>query len=81
LTFSGLEIDKNIALKSFGQHIKSVRKSKGMTQIEVASAMQRDQQSLQRVESGRVNPSLTYIMELAAALNVKVGELVEFPQK
>jgi putative transcriptional regulator len=76
-----LEIDKNRTLKSFGQHIKNVRKSKGMTQVEVASAMQRDQQSLQRVESGRVNPSLTYIIELAAALNVKVTELIEFPEQ
>jgi putative transcriptional regulator len=73
-----LELDKHIALKNFGQHIKLLRKSKGMTQIEVSSAMQRDQQSLQRVESGRVNPSLTYLIELAGALNIPVSELVEF---
>lgn len=58
--------------------MKKVRKSKGMTQLEVSSAMKRDQQSLQRVESGRVNPSLTYLMELAAALGMSVDELVKF---
>jgi putative transcriptional regulator len=78
LTFSQLELDKHIALKNFGQHIKQMRKSKGLTQIEVASAMRRDQQSLQRVESGRVNPSLTYLIELATALNVPFPELVDF---
>jgi putative transcriptional regulator len=78
LTFSRLELDKHIALKNFGQHIRQVRKSKGLTQIEVASAMRRDQQSLQRVESGRVNPSLTYLIELAMALNVSFAELGDF---
>jgi transcriptional regulator with XRE-family HTH domain len=65
-------------LKNFGLHVKAMRKARGMTQLEVSSAMKRDQQSLQRVESGRVNPSLTYLMELAAALGMSVDELVKF---
>lgn len=78
MTFTRLKQDRDIVLKNFGQHVKKVRKSKGMTQLEVSSAMKRDQQSLQRVESGRVNPSLTYLMELAAALGMSVDELVKF---
>lgn len=79
MTFIGLDFDKHIALKNLGLHIKTLRKAKGMTQIEVSSAMKRDQQSLQRVESGRVNPSYTYLLELASALNVGINELVLAP--
>lgn len=78
MTFIRLKQDKDIVLKNFGSHVKAVRKARGMTQLEVSSAMKRDQQSLQRVESGRVNPSLTYLMELAAALGMSVDELVKF---
>lgn len=71
-------IDKQIALKKFGSHVKKLRNAKGMTQIEVSSAMQRDQQSLQRVESGNTNPSLTYLIELAEALGIELAELINF---
>jgi putative transcriptional regulator len=49
-----------------------------MTQFQVATDMGRDQQSLQRVESGKVNLSLTYLMELANALEVSIEELIRF---
>jgi transcriptional regulator with XRE-family HTH domain len=55
-----------------------MRKERNMTQIEVSSRMSRDQQSLQRVESGRVNPSLSYLIDLSEALEVEISELVSF---
>lgn len=72
------EFQKYTILKSFGLHIKHLRKQKGLTQIEVSSAMQRDQQSLQRVESGKVNPSMTYLIELSDALGISIQELFSF---
>lgn len=72
------ELDKNETLQRFGLHVKNLRKTKSMTQIEVSSAMQRDQQSLQRVESGNINPSLIYLIELADALDVTICELTTF---
>lgn len=65
-------------LKAFGEHIKKIRTDKKMTQLEVSSAMQRDQQSLQRIEKGKVNPSLTYLIDLAGALGVEPSELLGF---
>lgn len=41
--------------------------------------MNKDQQSLQRVESGNVTPSLFYVYELAIALEVSINELTDFP--
>lgn len=62
--------EKDIRLIEFGKTVKKIRVSKGLTQVEISSKMNRDQQSLQRVESGRVNLSYTYILELASALEI-----------
>lgn len=69
---------KEIILKKFGQHIKNLRMAQNLTQVEVSSAMVRDQQSLQRVESGRVNPSLTYLLELANAMKIDPKVFFDF---
>ena len=69
---------KEILQKSFGNHIKQLRLKKGLTQVDVSSSMNKDQQSLQRVESGNVSPSLYYLFQLAEALNVEPGELLVF---
>jgi transcriptional regulator with XRE-family HTH domain len=49
--------------------------------MEVSSKMNRDQQSLQRIESGNVSPSLHYLIELAEALGVSLAELMTFKIK
>lgn len=69
---------KEIIQKSFGSHLKKLRLQKGLTQVEVSSNMGKDQQSLQRIESGLVSPSLYYLFELANALGVTVSELMDF---
>jgi transcriptional regulator with XRE-family HTH domain len=72
---------KQIILKSFGLHVKNIRIKKTLTQVEVSSRMNKDQQSLQRVESGNVSPSLNYLIELAEALDVIPAELITFKIK
>jgi putative transcriptional regulator len=72
---------KEIVQKSFGLHLKKLRESKFLTQVEVSSRMNKDQQSLQRVESGNVSPSLFYLYELAKALDVTSNELMTFEIK
>jgi putative transcriptional regulator len=69
---------REIILKEFGLHVKNIRLTKGFTQLYVCKPMGRDQQSLQRVESGKVNPSLIYMMELANGLEVSMEELTVF---
>lgn len=69
---------KDILQKQFGNHVKQIRIAKKLTQIEVSSKMGKDQQSLQRVESGNVSPSLYYLFQLANALQVDVKELFDF---
>jgi transcriptional regulator with XRE-family HTH domain len=73
-----LSLKKEILQKNFGQHIRSIRLKKGLTQIEVSSKMNKDQQSLQRVESGNVSPSLFYLFQLANGLDISIQELMTF---
>ena len=70
--------EKNILQKQFGTHVKKIRVSKGLTQVEVSSKMNKDQQSLQRVESGNVSPSLYYLFQLSEGLQVDIKELLDF---
>ncbi len=72
---------KDILQKSFGNHVKRLRISKNLTQITVSANMNKDQQSLQRVESGNVSPSLFYLFELANALDISLAELLTFEIK
>jgi len=73
-----LNHSKEILQKSFGIHVKKLRIQKKLTQVEVSSNMNKDQQSLQRLESGNVSPSLFYLFQLSNALNVSLPELMEF---
>ena len=69
---------KEIIQKSFGIHVRNLRIEKCLTQVELSSNMNKDQQSLQRVESGNVSPSLYYLFELAEGLGISISELMEF---
>jgi transcriptional regulator with XRE-family HTH domain len=73
-----IPINKDILQKNFGRHIRDIRIKKGLTQVEVSSSMNKDQQSLQRIESGKVSPSLYYLFELSEGLGISIQELVSF---
>jgi len=73
-----LEIKKDILQRNFGLHVKNLRLNKGFTQVEVSSNMNKDQQSLQRIESGKISPSLFYLFQLANSLDVSISELMDF---
>lgn len=49
-----------------------------MTQEELAFQINKDQQSLQRLEKGKVNPTFIYLLDLAEGLGVHVKELLDF---
>ncbi|MBB6273142.1 transcriptional regulator with XRE-family HTH domain [Pedobacter cryoconitis] len=69
-------MDKELILKRLGQKIREIRKEKGMSQKDLAHAVNKDQQSVQRLESGNVNPSYYYLTEIAVGLGVEVKDLI-----
>jgi putative transcriptional regulator len=76
-----LVADKNILLKQFGAHIKQIRLKKNLTQFDVACLINKDRQSIQRLESGKINPTVYYLFELAESLGVDFKTLTNFDFK
>jgi len=70
-------MDKDQNLVILGQRIKHLRKEKGLTQIDLASRINKDQQSIQRLEAGGVNPSYLYLRDIAKGLGMKIDEILK----
>jgi putative transcriptional regulator len=71
-------MNKEAYLKKLGAHIASLRISKGISQAEFARSCDKDPQSLNRLERGRINPSVIYLKEIAEELGVDVKDLLNF---
>jgi len=71
-----IPMKKEILLKKLGKRIQEIRKEKGITQVELANSIGKDQQSIQRLEAGGVNPSFYYLVEVAKGLEVEVEKLI-----
>ncbi len=64
-------------LKQFGTEIKTVRKSKKITQLQLASLCDIDIRTIQRIEKGEFNPSLRVLMRIANAFDMSLSELIK----
>jgi len=71
-------ISKKKYLKLFGAHVRILRHKKGFTQQQLSHLMDKDTQSLQRIERGVINPSIYYLYELANALEIEPKQLLNF---
>ncbi len=71
-------MNKEAYLKKLGAHIASLRISKGLSQAELARCCDKDPQSLNRLEKGRINPSVIYLKEIAVELQIDVKDLLDF---
>ena len=65
-------------LKTFGDCIRAVRKERKMTQIELAKASGLSVNSIRLYESGKHNPKMDSLKQLADALEVEVTELIPY---
>lgn len=63
--------------KEFGKRIIMLREQKGWSQSDFARACNKDRQAIEKLENGKVNPTLYTLLELANALEVSLGELVD----
>ena len=68
-----LEIQKKI-----GQRIIELRTNKGWTQSDLARACGKDRQAIEKLENGKVNPTLFSLYEIAKVLEVPVSRLIAF---
>lgn len=72
-------MNKEVLLKDLGEKIRLIRKDKGITQVQLAHSIGKDQQSIQRLEAGNINPSYIYLQEIADGLNIPLLDLLSKP--
>lgn len=64
-------------LKQFGTEIKTVRKSKKITQLQLSSLCDVDIRTIQRIEKGEFNPSLRVLIRIANAFEISLSSLIK----
>ena len=71
-------MNKEQLKKKVGQRIVELRSQKGWSQSDLARACNKDRQALEKLENGKVNPTLYSLLEIAKALEVKLKDLINF---
>ena len=64
-------------LIKLGQRIKQLRDEKGMSQIALAVELDYEKSNMSRLESGRVNPRIITLFNVAKALDITLHDLVK----
>lgn len=70
-------MEQDQVLKKFGEIVKEARLSKGLTQLELADKFSSAEATISRLEKGKMNPSLTWILKLSEALGINPSELLD----
>jgi transcriptional regulator with XRE-family HTH domain len=71
---------KNPALlHAFGEHLRALRKHRGLSQQALADEADISWPTVQRVEAGSQSATLEVLAALAQALKISLTELVDFP--
>ena len=63
--------------KELGKRIVELRKQKGWSQSDLARASNKDRQAIEKLENGKVNPTLYTLLEIANALEISLSKLVD----
>lgn len=67
---------KDARLIAFGERIREIRKSKGLSQEALADLAGVDRSYMGHIERGEKNITLTKIYQIAGALNIPASKLV-----
>ena len=69
------------SLKLFALHLKSIRQSKNFTQQQLAFESGISLSQIARIETARINPTLSTVFQIARTLEVTPKELFDFEIK
>lgn len=64
--------------KKVGNRIVELRTKKGLNQSDLARACGKDRQAIEKIENGKVNPTIYSLYEIARALDVSLDKLLNF---
>ncbi|APG65870.1 hypothetical protein LPB136_11055 [Tenacibaculum todarodis] len=68
-------------IKEIGKQIKKHRKEQNLTQFDLAIKSDMEENALQRIKTGRTNPTIKTLLKVASALNVELFQLFIFEEK
>ncbi len=71
-------MNKEQLKKKVGQRVVELRSQKGWSQSDLARACNKDRQAIEKLENGKVNPTLYTLLEIANALEVSLRNLINF---
>ncbi len=71
-------MNKEQLKKKVGQRIVELRSLKGWNQSDLARACDKDRQAIEKIENGKVNPTIYSLLEIAKALEIPLKKLVDF---
>jgi len=70
-------VKKEQLQKKIGQRIIDLRSQKGWSQSDLARACNKDRQAIEKIENGKVNPTIFSLFEISKALQVSLSTLVD----
>jgi transcriptional regulator with XRE-family HTH domain len=68
-------VKKEELARKVGKRIVQIREKKGWSQSDLARVCLKDRQSIERIESGKTNPTLFTLYGIASALEVSLTDL------
>lgn len=69
--------EKDLFLRKLGAHIRSVRESKGIKAVDLASLCEMPRNSISRIELGITNPTAYTLKKIADSLEISISELLD----
>jgi len=70
-------VTRDTLKKELGKRIIELREQKGWSQADLARACNKDRQAIEKLENGKVNPTLFTLLEIANALEISLSKLVD----
>lgn len=64
-------------MSTIGERVRQVRTDRGLSQPQLAELAGTTETTLSRIENGRVSPTLDTLINIARALDVRVGDLID----
>ena len=72
------KVNKETLNKKIGNRIVQLRTEKGWSQADLARACGKDRQAIEKLENGKVNPTLFSLYEIAVSLEISLAQMMNF---
>ena len=64
-------------LIALGERVKAIREQKGFTLEKLGELIDKERQSINRLEKGNINPSYLYLLEICKGLQIDITDLLK----